>query len=107
MPDTFVDQVGQRRITDGDEAARVDPVRDIAEFLRLELRKLREDRVELGDAVHPMTGYGGEVSHSYKARTALIDKRHSGKPRVIPRELRPHFFEKAMIDLVDDLEVAG
>ena len=113
MPDTFVDQVGQGRITDGDEAARVDPVRDIAEFLRPELRKLREDsfpeqvRVELGDAVHPMTGYGGEVSHSYKARTALIDKRHSGKPVVIPRELRPHFFEKAMIDLVDDLEVAG
>ena len=57
MPDTFVDQVGQRRITDGDEAAWVDPVRDIAEFLRPELRKLRKDsfpeqvRVELGDAV--------------------------------------------------------
>src|SRR5580700_931565 len=107
IPNTFVDQFGQRRITDGDEAARVNPVRDIAEFLRPERGKIAEDgfslqvRVELGDAVHPMTGYGGEISHSYKARTALVDKRHSGEPLVIPGELRPQFFEEPMIDLVD------
>jgi hypothetical protein len=63
--------------------------------------------VELCDTVYVMASYCGEVSHSYKPRTALIDQRHSGEPLVIPGELRPHFFEKAMIDLLDNLEVAG
>src|SRR6516165_4366746 len=109
----FGDQFGQWRVSESNEAARVNPVRNIAEFLRPERGKIAEDgfslqvRVELGDAVHAMTAYGGEVSHSYKTRTSLVDKRQSGQPLVIPRELRPHIFEEATIDLVNDLEVPG
>src|SRR6516164_11725259 len=111
IPDTFGDQFGQCRISDRDEAARVNPVRNIAELFWPKRRKIRQHRlleqvrVELGDAVHAMTAYGGEVSHSYKPRTTLVDKRQPGEPLVIPRELRSHIFEEAMIDLVNDLQV--
>src|SRR5690242_17978069 len=53
-----------------------------------------------------MADDSGEVSHAYKTRTALIDNRHPREPLLIAGELRSDVFQEAVIDLVNDLEVA-
>ena len=112
-PHRLVDEGRQVRVGAAQPAARADPVglgvepvgEDLVEVPKLPL--LEELGVELRDAVDGVGSDDGDVGHPDPALARLLDQRHPAQPIPIPHVGQRDVAEKAMVDLVDQLEVAG
>ncbi len=63
--------------------------------------------MQLGDAIDGVAADGGEVGHSHVLLVVIVDNRHALQASVVAGEALADLIEKAAIDLVDDLDVAG
>ena len=111
VTDATADKRRQLRITDRDEPPRRNAIGNIAELLRPHLGKILHHQLPEHLRVHPchavdvVTAHCGKMGHTHISFTAFIDKRHSGKTRVIAGKLCPHFIEKTAVDFIDDFKV--
>ncbi len=111
-PDAAGDEFGQPGVGLVEPASRGDAVGDVDELARVELVEVGEQgvleqlRVELGHAVDGVAADDGEVSHAYPASAFLVDEGEAAQHVHVPREVVHDFFEEAVVDLVDDLQVA-
>ena len=106
------DQFGQARIGQAHEAARRDAVGLVVEFLRPHLVEIVQDvlvqqaRVQFGHAVDGEAAHRRQIGHADHALRLFFDQRHAPHPILIAGEAGPHLLQKAVIDLVDDFQMA-
>ena len=63
--------------------------------------------VKLGHAIHRVAADDGQMRHPHHLHPALFDEREGLLHRGVPGPLRFHLLEEALVDLEDDLKVAG
>jgi len=68
---------------------------------------LQQLRVQLGDAIHVLARHTRKVSHANELLPSLINDGHASHFAIIAREVFAYRLQKAAVDLVDDLDVAG
>ena len=112
VADRLVEQPAQARVGQRQEPSRRHTVGDVAEPLRPHLVKVFEHtgfqqiRVQRGDTVDGVAADGGQVRHPHALAAVLTDQRHPADPLLVAGELRAHLVEEALVDLVDQLQVA-
>mmetsp|Transcript_21532 Transcript_21532/g.83660 ORF Transcript_21532/g.83660 Transcript_21532/m.83660 type:complete len:662 (+) Transcript_21532:1047-3032(+) len=116
LADAAVQQRRQRRIGLLQPAPRRHAVGDVVEALRPDAGVVGKDglhhqfRVQRRHAVDPVRGDQGQRGHAHAAfamtMAALVDQRDARGQRVVTREAQLELLEEAVVDLVNDLEMA-
>ena len=94
-------------------APRSNAVSNVDDLVRGETVKVGEDgllhKIGMypGHAVDLMAADNGQMRHAKPASVILIHYRHAPETVLLTRVIVPHLFQKTIIDLVDDLEMAG
>jgi hypothetical protein len=106
------DQAGEARVRVQKPAPRRDAVGLVVEALGPELVKISQEilhdeiAVQLGHAVDAVRADGREVRHADLPHGPFFDDRHACHALDLTRPAALHLVQEALVDLVDDLNVA-
>jgi len=106
------DQFRQRRIGLVEPAPRRDAVGHVDDLVRPQAVEVGEDGflhqpgVDFGNAIDLVAADDGQVRHADALAPGLIDQRHALPQGGIAGVVVHHVLEEAVVDLVDDLQVA-